>query len=129
MDLNFKMRAYLMFNNIIYLINSYRVIHFMGQIKKTKNKKNKNKNKPCFSRQDSRWNLQTEIYFIIKRNFDISILHIHVHVNTMYIEYVTAFIKWRILVYFYVIPYFQIFYHLKCTLIWFNFLYMMLHNL
>lgn len=64
----------------------------MGQIKKTKNKKNK-KNKTCFSRQDSRWNLQTEIYFIIKRNFDISILHINVHVNTMYIEYVTAFIN------------------------------------
>lgn len=61
----------------------------MGQIKKNKEQKKQN----VFSRQDSRWNLQTEIYFIIKRNFDISILHIHVHVNTMYIEYVTTFIN------------------------------------
>lgn len=76
----------------------------MGQIKKTKNKKNKNKNKPCFSRQDSRWNLQTEIYFIIKRNFDISILHIHVHVNTMYIEYVTTFINGAYMCIFMLIP-------------------------
>lgn len=70
----------------MYLINSY------GTDKKKQRTKKTNK-KTCFSRQDSRWNLQTEIYFIIKRNFNISVLHIHVHVNTMYIEYVTAFIN------------------------------------
>lgn len=38
-----------MFNNIMYLIKSYRAIHFMGQIKKTKEqKKNKNKTKRVF---------------------------------------------------------------------------------
>lgn len=50
MDLNFKMRAYLMFNNIMYLINSYIVIHFMGQIKKKpkEQKKKQKKNKRVF---------------------------------------------------------------------------------
>lgn len=48
MDLNFKMRAYLMFNNIMYLIKSYRVIHFMGQIKKTKEQKKQKQNKRVF---------------------------------------------------------------------------------
>lgn len=37
-----------MFNNIMYLIKSYRVIHFMGQIKKTKEQNNKNKTKRVF---------------------------------------------------------------------------------
>lgn len=77
----------------------------MGQIKKNQRTKKKPKKKQtCFSRQDSRWNLQTEIYFIIKRNFDISILHIHVHVNTMYIEYVTAFINGAYMCIFMLIP-------------------------
>lgn len=75
----------------------------MGQIKKTKNKK-KQKQKQTVFFQDSRWNLQTEIYFIIKRNFDISILHIHVHVNTMYIEYVTTFINGAYMCIFMLIP-------------------------
>lgn len=32
----------------MYLIKSYRVIHFMGQIKKNKEQKNKNKTKRVF---------------------------------------------------------------------------------
>lgn len=42
------MRSYLMFNNIMYLIKSYRVIHFMGQIKKTKEQKKQKQNKRVF---------------------------------------------------------------------------------